>query len=128
MAIRTEVTVTLPSSPGGTLERVFEVLAEEGINLLAVSVESGGTLRIIADNPLDAAAKLRELRCEVAQRDVLYTTIPNEPGSLSRTLKLLSDAGVDVEYAYSSCLDRMTMAVVVLGVPDVERASASSGI
>jgi hypothetical protein len=127
MAIRTEVTTKLPGTPRA-LERAFEVLAGDGINLLAVSVESGGTLRVVADNPLDAAAKLRELHYEVAERDVLYTTIPNEPGSLSRTLKLLTDAGVPVEYAYTSCLDRMTLAVLVLGVPDVQRASAASGI
>jgi hypothetical protein len=127
MAIRTELTVRLSQAPRA-LDRVFEVLAGDGINLLAICLEGGGTLRIVADNPLNAAAKLRELRYEVVERDVLYTTVPNEPGSMSRTVRLLTDAGVTVEYAYSACLDRMTLAVLVLGVPDAERASASSGI
>ena len=42
--------------------------------------------------------------------------MPNEPGSLSRALRLLGDAGINVEYAYASGIDRVPMVGVVIAV------------
>ena len=127
MAIQKEITVKLANSPG-TLSRVAQILGVERINLLAMSVDTSGALRMVVDNPLHAAGTLREQHYNIEERDVLYTAMPNEPGSLGRALKLLADAGVNVEYAYASGIDRLSMVGVVIGVADAQRASYATGI
>lgn len=117
----------LANSPG-TLGRVAQVLGAERINMLAMTVDPSGALRMVVDNPLHAAAALREQHYQVEERDVLYTSMPNEPGALSRALKLLADAEINVEYAYASGIDRLPMVGVVIGVGDAQRASYATGI
>ncbi len=127
MAILRELTVRLANSPGA-LSRVGQVLGGERVNMLAMSVDQSGALRMIVDNPLHAAGTLREQHYQVDERDVLYATVPNEPGALGRVAKMLADAGINLEYAYASGLDRIPMVAVVLGVQDAQRASAAVGI
>jgi len=127
MAIQRELTVRLANSPG-TLGRVAQVLGDERINMLAMSVDPTGALRMVVDNPLHAAGSLREQHYQVEERDVLYATMPNEPGSLGKVVKMLAEAGINLDYAYASGIDRMPMVAVVLGVADAQRASAATGI
>lgn len=127
MAIQREITIKLANSPG-TLGRVAQLLGDERINMLAMSVDPSGHLRMVVDNPLHAAGTLREQHYNVEERDVLYTAMPNEPGSLARALKLLSDAGINLDYAYASGIDRTPMVSVVLGVADAQKASYITGI
>jgi hypothetical protein len=127
MAIQRELTMRLANSPG-TLGRVAEVLGNARINLLAMSLDAGGALRMVVDNPLHAAGALREQHYAVEERDVLYATVPNEPGSLGRVVKLLAEAGINLDYAYASGIDRVSMVAVVVGVADAQRASAATGI
>jgi hypothetical protein len=127
MAIQREITVKLANSPG-SLGRVAQVLGAERINMLAMSIDPSGSLRMVVDNPLHAAGTLREQHYNVEERDVLFTAMPNEPGSLGRALRLLADAGINVEYAYASGTDRVPMVGVVIGVGDAQRASFATGI
>jgi hypothetical protein len=127
MAIQREITVKLPNSPGA-LSRVSQLLGGERINMLAMSIDPSGHLRMVVDNPLHAANTLREQHYGVEERDVLYTMMPNEPGSLSRALRLLGDAGVNVEYAYASGIDRVPMVGVVIAVADAQKASYIAGM
>lgn len=127
MAIQRELILKIPNSPG-SLGRVCQALAAERVNLLALALEAGGTLRLVVDNPLHAAAHLREQHYQVEERDVLYATIPNEPGALWRAVRLIAETGVNLEYAYASGIETEPMVGVVLGVPDAQRASAAVGI
>jgi hypothetical protein len=127
MAIRTELNLRLQNTPGA-LARVCEVLADERLNMLAVALESSGALRLIVDNPIHAAAILRDHHYQVAERDVLYTLAPNDPGTLARIARLLSSEGVNLEYLYVTTFEGEAMASIVAGVPDVQRASAAAGI
>ncbi|HEY5277931.1 MAG TPA: ACT domain-containing protein [Coriobacteriia bacterium] len=127
MAIRTELSLRLPNT-AGALDRVCQALADERVNLLAFALGAGGTLRMLVDNPLHAAATLREQHYRVDERDVLFTTVPNEPGALSRIIRVIGEAGVNLDYAYGSCIESGPMAGVVIGVADVQAASALSGI
>ena len=88
--------------------------------MLAMSVDGSGALRMVVDNPLHAAGALREQHYQVEERDVLYATVPNEPGSLGRVVKMLAEAGINLEYAYASGIDSVPMVAVVLGVADAQ--------
>ncbi|HEY7444787.1 MAG TPA: ACT domain-containing protein [Vicinamibacterales bacterium] len=127
MAIRTELSLRLQNSPGA-LSRVCQVLANERVNLVALSLDGSGTLRMVVDNPIHAAATLREQHYQVDEREVLYTIMPNQPGSLAKAVKLVADAGVNLDYAYATGVENDRMVGVVIGVPDTLRASAAAGI
>ena len=75
-----------------------------------------------------AAAALREHNYQVEERDVIFTTAANNPGSLLRLTQAIADAGINMEYLYATTLDGQAMASVVVGVPDAERASAAAGL
>jgi hypothetical protein len=64
----------------------------------------------------------------VIERDVIVTMIPNAPGALAPALKLVSDARVNVEYAYGGGSEGSPTAAIVLGVDDAERAAAAAGM
>src|SRR4030095_10509567 len=127
MAIQRELTIRLANSPG-TFERVAQVLGAERINILAMSLDTTGALRIVVDNPLHAAGSLREQHYQVEERDGMYTSIPNEPAALARVVKIVAEAGINLEYVYGSGIERAPMGAVVLGVADAQRASAETGI
>ena len=127
MAIQREITVKLANSPGA-LGRVSQLLGAERINMIAMSIDPTGNLRMVVDNPLHASSTLREQHYNVEERDVLYAVMPNEPGSLSRAMRLLGEAGINIEYAYASGIDRVPMVGVVIAVADAQRASYIAGI
>ena len=125
--IRTELSLRLPNSPGA-LAGVCRLLSDERVNILAMSLESGGQLRMVVDNHVHAAGVLREHHHQVADRDVIVTTMPNMPGALAPALRLVSEANVNVEYAYGGGSESGATASVVLGVDDAQRAAAAAGI
>ncbi len=127
MAIRTELTLRLQNSPG-MLARVCQVIANERINIVAMNLASPLVVRLVVDNPVHAAAILREQHYQVEERDVIYTATSNDPGALLRITQLIADAGINVEYLYATALEGQTMASVVVGVPDAERASSAAGL
>ena len=125
--IRTELSLRLPNSPGA-LAGVCRLLSDERVNILAMLLESGGQLRLVVDNHVHGGAMLREHHHQVSERDVIVTTIPNVPGALAPALKLVSDAGVNVEYAYGGGSEGSPTATIVLGVDNAERAAAAAGV
>ena len=127
MAIRTEISLKLQNSPGA-LGRVCEHLADERVNILGLNLETGGTLRLVVDNPLHAVGILEEQRYAVDQCEVLFIQLPNDPGALEKTVGLLANAGVNLNYIYGVTLEDDPMAALVVGVEDAQRASMSAGV
>ncbi len=127
MAIRTELKLSLQNNPG-TLARMCQLLSEQRINIIAMDISQGFVARMVVDNPVHAAAALREAHYQVEERDVLYTITSNDPGSLGRMAKLLAEAGVNIEYLYTTAVEAGAMAAVIVGVPDALRASAAAGV
>ena len=115
--IRTELTLRLPNN-AGALAGVCRMLADERVNVLAMSLGEGGHLRLVVDNHIHGAAALRERRYRVTQREVL---VIDRATSLT-ALQLIADAEINLDYAYGA------VANFVLGVDDALRASAVVGI
>ncbi len=126
MAMRTELSLRLPNSPGA-LGRVCRILGDQRVNVVALTVERGGTLRMVVDNPLRAAGALAEREYTVEQRNVLFLSLPNGPGALGNAAGLLAAADVNVEYAYASAVEGQPRATIVIGVEDAERAATAAG-
>jgi len=127
MAIRTELSLRLPNSPGA-LAGVCRLLSDERVNILALALEAAGQLRLVVDNHVHAAALLREHHHQVTERDVLLAGVPHAPGSLEPILRLVAEGGVNIEYAYGGAAESGNGASIVLGVEHVQKASAAAGI
>ena len=125
--IRVELSLRLPNSPGA-LAGVTRLLSDERVNVLAISLETGGQLRLVVDNHVHAAAVLRDHHHQVTEHDVIVTSVPNAPGALSPALRLVADANVNVDYAYGGGADAGPSALIVLGVQDAMRAAAAAGV
>src|SRR5262245_46434251 len=125
--IRTELSLRLPNTPGA-LAGVCQLLSDERVNILAMTLEPAGQLRIVVDNHVHAAGVLREHHHQVSERDVILTIVPNAPGSLAPALPLAADPSRHVDYPSSDPAEGSAMASVVLGVDDAQRASAAAGI
>jgi len=126
MAIRTELSLRLPNSPGA-LAGICRLMSDERVNIVALMLESGGQVRMVVDNHVHAAAVLREHHHQVSEKDVVVVTVPNTPGSLAPALKLLADANVNIEYAYAGVAESNQMASIVVGTEHVMQASAAAG-
>src|SRR5436190_20055421 len=127
MAIRPELNLRLPNSPGA-LSGVCALLSNERVNIVAMSLEAGGQLRLVVDNHVHGGAVLREHHHQVTERDVIVVTVSNAAGSLAPALRLVADAGINVEYAYGGAAEGAATAAIVLGVEDAVRASAAAGV
>ena len=127
MAILTELNLRLPNSPGA-LAGVCRLLADERVNIIAMTLEASGHLRLVLDNHVRGAGVLRAQHHQVTERPVVVATIANGPGALAPVLAIAADAGVNVDYAYGSATEGTSGAAVVLGVEDAQRAAAASGI
>jgi len=127
MAIRTELSLRIPNSPGA-LAGVCRLLSAERVNLLAMALETGGQLRLVVDNHVHGGAVLREHHHQVSEREVLVTAVPNTPGALAPALRLVADAGINIEYAYGGAGETAGTASIVLGVDNAMKASAAAGI
>jgi hypothetical protein len=127
MAIRTELNLRLANSPGA-LSGVCQLLSNERVNILALGLSGSGQLRLVVDNHVHGAAVLREHHHQVTERDVIVVTVSNAPGSLAPALRLVADAGINVEYAYGGAAEGAAAAAIVLGVEDAVRASAAAGV
>lgn len=127
MAIRTELTLRLPNSPGA-LGEICTALATERVRVLALQLEATGTLRLVVDNPVRAVGVLRERRHAVSETNVVVASVSNAHGALASTLALVRDTGTNVNYAYAGSSESSETTVLVLGVDDALRTSSASGL
>ena len=88
----------------GSLSDVTEILAGDGINLVAMCMADSsdfGILRCVVSDPDRACTVLRECGYGVKVTDVIGFATTNTSGAMAAILKHLSDAGAAIEYLYS---------------------------
>jgi hypothetical protein len=88
----------------GRLTGVTEALESAQINISAFSIAETadyGILRMIVNKPQDACRILKEKGFSVHTTDVIGLVVPHKPGGLHRALKILSAAGISIEYMYA---------------------------
>ena len=106
----------------GRVSEVSGVLGGAGVNIRGFSVSDTadyGIVRLVVDDPDRGHEVLHEAGFAVKDNDVLCVELPDQPGGLANVLKVVSSAGVNVEYVYS-----LIGTYVVINVPDIERALA----
>ncbi|MDR3270620.1 MAG: acetolactate synthase [Peptococcaceae bacterium] len=111
----------------GRLAEITEILGNAQIDLRALSIADTadfGILRLIVDDPQKTADILKEAGCVFSVTPVLAVSIEDTPGSLARRLRLLSDSGFSVEYAYAFITRKQNNAYVIFRVDDNDLAAA----
>ena len=104
----------------GRVSEVTDLLGRGGINIRGFSVADTadyGILRLVVDDPDRACGLLRDAGFTVREDSVICLLLEDKPGGLARVLKVVSDAGVNIEYVYS-----LVSTYVVLTVTDPDRA------
>ena len=123
MAIR-QLTIFVENKQGKLVE-ITRLLAENDVNMRALSIadtKDFGILRLIVDDTDRALVELGENGVMVKITEVVAVELPHRPGSLSKTLTVLADAGINVEYLYAFLSSKGQGAYVVLRVADNEAA------
>ena len=109
----------------GKLSRVTEVLAENGINIRALSIADTtdfGILRLIVQDPEKAVTVLKANDITVKSTDVIVVEIDDKPSGLNKALVLMRDADVAVEYMYAFVSKNVDKAYVILKTDDADKA------
>ena len=126
MAIK-QITVFVENKQG-TLVSVTETLANSGVNLRALSIaetEDFGILRLIVNGEEIAEKELTKSGYLIKVTEVVGVKIGDAPGKLNSALRVLSDAGINVEYMYAFMARTEKHAYMVLRVADNAAAEAA---
>ena len=120
-----QISVFVENAPG-QLSEVTKVLGDNGIDMSALSLADTsefGILRLIVDKPEAAALALKEAGLTVSITNVIAVGIDDTPGAFSVPMRILADAGIDVEYMYAFISRDTKKAYVILRVADNDVAT-----
>lgn len=110
----------------GRLAEITETIGNAGIDIRALSIADTtdfGILRLIVDKPEEAALTLKEAGLTVSITNVIAVGIDDTPGAFSVPMRILADAGIDVEYMYAFISRDTKKAYVILRVADNDIAA-----
>jgi len=112
----------------GRLAEVTRVLADEKINIRALSLADMtdlGVLRLIVDDRAGCLRVLKEHGLVVQETEVVAAEVPDKPGGLHHVIAILNADGISIEYMYAFCTKNSDNAMVVLKINDPARAVAT---
>src|SRR5918912_173075 len=98
----TQLAIFLSNRPGA-LARVCEALAKADINIHALATSDTidhSVVRMVVSDPTKAMMLLGEAGVLALENDVLMIEAGNDPGTLAKIAARLSQANVNIEYAY----------------------------
>jgi hypothetical protein len=119
-----QLSVFVENTPGH-LRAPCRVLAEAGINLTTLSLADTreyGILRLIISEWQKAKTVLEKANFVVNVIEVLAIEVPDRPGGLDDVLRVIEQAGVNVEYMYAFAKKSNDRAVLVFRFSDIDAA------
>ena len=108
----------------GRLEDVLNLLKEENINIISLSLADTsdyGMLRLLVSDPEKGKKALRENGFSATISDIVAVTLPHKVGGLQQVLHTLYHAGINVEYMYALCTTT-DEAAIAIKPSDLEKA------
>ena len=113
------------ANEAGVLADLAKVIADRGINILAISgvgEEARGEISLVTDDNLRASDALKENRYEPEQQPVVVLDAEHKPGLLRRIVETLGHEGINIQKVYASASSTQERCFVVLHTSDDERA------
>lgn len=117
----------------GRLEDVLSVLEEENINILSLSMADTseyGMLRLLVSDPDKGRAALKERGFSATLTDVVAIKMDHKVGELRRVLRIICEAGINIEYMYALCTetDEAAMALKPSNLSAAETVLEAAGV
>jgi len=109
----------------GRLAEITELLGQNNINIRALAIADTtefGILRLIVDDPQRAQNVLEKKGFAAKQTDVIVVKVADKPGGLARSLKILKESALNVEYLYAFVKQSGENALVVFRVEKTDEA------
>lgn len=125
MAIK-QISVFVENKPG-RLADITGFLAEGNISIRAFSIADTtdfGILRLIVSDTVKAADILKKSGVAVSITEVVGISIPDVPGSFAKVVKVLADAGENIEYSYAFLTPEEGHAYVIARVENNGKAES----
>lgn len=119
-----QISVFLENKPGALTE-VTRILGEAGVNIRALSLadtKDFGILRLIVNDNEKARVVLGAKGFTVRKTEVVAVEVPDRPGGLADILKVLSGAGINVEYLYAFVQQTGENAIIIFRFDETDRA------
>ena len=88
----------------GTLVKVLNLLKDEGIQLIAITIADTaeyGICRIICSEPIRTYAVLKDAGVAVSLSEVFAVELDDEPGRAADAIQVFSREGISIAYLYS---------------------------
>ncbi|MCK8817906.1 acetolactate synthase [Natroniella sulfidigena] len=105
----------------GRLTEITEALGNAGVNLAALSIAETsefGIIRMVVSDSEKGLEVLKEKNFSVSLTDVICLSTPNEAGTLAKSLRILANEGISIEYMYAFSMGER--ALVVIRTEDLE--------
>lgn len=112
----------------GRLAEITSVLAQNGVNIRALSVADTadfGILRLIVDKVETAKDVLKENGFTVGKTHVIAVEVEDKTGGLANVLKTIHEANINVEYMYAFVNKAAENAVLIFRFENMEAAIKS---
>jgi hypothetical protein len=110
----------------GRMARVARTLADAGVNIRALTIaEAGdfGVIRMVVDDTEKGYKALHDDGFTVSETDVLAVELKDVPGGLYEIANTLGMNNVNVDYAYAFVTAKAELAMLILRVDDIRRAT-----
>ena len=121
-----QITLSLENRPG-ILADLCAHLSDRRVNIRAITALENtepGTVRLVADNPELTKELLSSAGVTHTSTRCLAVEMPNNPGGFAGMARILSLAGINIDYIYASTVPGAGTALGILHVSDLERALA----
>ena len=119
-----EILLTLTNRPG-TLAKVARILAQERINVAAISADSTagkGRVRLVVSDPTRASALLTGAGYDVELREMLAVRLEDRAGSFLRILDALDRARINIQSVAILVAREGNQPLVALSASNLSRA------
>jgi hypothetical protein len=123
MALK-EIALRMPNRPG-QIARVARLLAEQRINIAAISLDSSGarsSVRLIPDRPDRAVTILEDAGFTVDCHDTIVVHLEDRAGSFLKVLDILAASKVNVESIAILVAREGSQSLAAIATDDIARA------
>lgn len=120
-----QISVFIENKPG-MMVKITDALGNAGVDMRAMSLadtQDFGILRLIVDDTDKAIEALKAVGCVTSVTDVIVAELPDIPGAMTKTVRILADNGINIEYIYAFVSQQKNKkAYIVFRIKDTEKA------
>lgn len=110
----------------GRMAEITGVIGDAGVDIRALSIADTsdfGIMRLIVDKPDVALDALKKAGVTVSLTDVIAVGIEDKPGAFAKAVKIISDAGIGIEYMYAFISRTDSEAFVIMRIEDPDKGA-----